>query len=154
MKAVGSSTVLMILLIINLWGCESASNVNEKTITNEIKNPPDSAFTVNKDTSEIKDDLRSEKVKENKFTEKDAVGREYAIQIGAFSSESNALTFINKAKNRLPQNIYYKDFQGLYKVRLGNFSSKDEAMAVLEKIVSDGFTDSFLVELTYVKTPD
>ncbi|MBL8017024.1 MAG: SPOR domain-containing protein, partial [Ignavibacteria bacterium] len=55
-------------------------------------------------------------------------------------------------KNKLSgQEIYYKDIDGLYKVRLGSFSSKEDAIGFLSNAKNAGFPDSFVVELTYVK---
>jgi cell division protein FtsN len=149
--------ILVICILIGLLGCTSSLYVIEEVeevVTDEVKSPSDSNLAVNTDNTEIKEDLKSEKLKENKFSDKEVVAKEYAVQIGAFSNESNAISFMRKAKNRLQDEIYYKDVQGLYKVRIGNFNSKTEALSMLEKMISTGFSDSFVVELTFVKVPE
>jgi len=153
MKTIRLSAALAVFMLLNLWGCESTLYVIEEVeevVPDEIKSPSDSAITANIDTSEIKEDLKSD----NKYKDKDVVSREYAIQIGAFSNESNAINFYNKAKIMIREDVYYKYVQGLYKVRLGNFTTKADALSMLEKIIANGFADSFVVELTYVKVPE
>lgn len=102
---------------------------------------------------DIKEDITEEpKITDNKFTDKQLMTKTFAIQIGAFNSEVNATGFTDKAKKSLKgQDIYVKNIEGLYKVRLGNFNSKEEAISLLEKIQGSGFSDSFVVELTYYK---
>jgi cell division septation protein DedD len=140
--------ILSLVLIITLYtGCNSAIyEIVEVEEPVEIK-PEKSPIT------DIKEDIKEEpKITENKFTDKQLVSKTYSIQIGAFNQENNASQFTDNARNILSgQEIYYKDIEGLYKVRLGNFTSKAEAIAFLGKIQENGFSDSFIVELTYYK---
>ncbi len=111
----------------------------------EIKEEPKQQNPV----SEIKEDT---KPSENKFSEKSVVSRTYVIQIGAFNDETNAEKYSNTAKSRLSgSDITVKNIDGLYKIRLGNFNNKDEAINFLQKAKDAGYGDSFVVELTYVK---
>lgn len=114
------------------------------------------------ETVEIKEDLKSPepdteikedtKPPESKISESQVVSRNYVVQIGAFSDEINAGKFTSTAKKNLAgEEIYYKDIDGLFKVRLGNFSSKTDAIAKMQKLKELGYTDSFVVELTYMK---
>lgn len=115
----------------------------------EIKEEPKQQNPV----SDIKEDTKtSEKPSENKFSEKSVVSRTFVIQIGAFNDEGNAEKYSNTAKSRLTgSDITVKNIDGLYKIRLGNFNNKDEAINFLQKAKDAGYGDSFVVELTYVK---
>lgn len=111
----------------------------------EIKEEPKQQNPV----SEIKEDT---KPSENKFSEKSVVSRTYVIQIGAFNDEGNAEKYSRTAQNKLSgSEITVKNIDGLYKIRLGNFNNKDEAINFLQKAKDAGYGDSFVVELTYVK---
>lgn len=151
------SLILIVFSMICFSGCESTLYVIEEVeevVPDDIKSPPDSTIAAKTDSSEIKEDLKSERIKEEKAADKDVVSREYAIQLGAFSNEQNAINFLSKAKGKISEDVYYKEVQGLFKVRIGKLGSKSEALSMLEKVISYGFTDSFLVELTYVKVPE
>lgn len=98
---------------------------------------------------EIKEET---KPSENKFVEKNVVSRSYVIQIGAYNDEMNAERFMNSAKKKLVnEELVLKNVDGLHKIRLGNFATKDEAINYLSNILSAGFRDCFVVELTYIK---
>lgn len=138
--------VFFIIVLFALYtGCNSAIyeivEVEEpvEEIKEEVKPP----------VTEIKEDT---KPTENKFSEKQVVSRNYVIQIGAFNDEVNAEKFTNSAKNKLSgMDIIVKNIEGLYKIRLGNFTSKEDALSFLNKAKDAGFGDSFVVELTYLK---
>jgi len=112
------------------------------------------------ETVEVKEELKlpeadikeDTKPPEGKINESQVVSRNYVVQIGAFSDELNAEKFTTTAKENLGgEEIYYKDIDGLFKVRLGNFSSRTDAIAKMQKLKESGYTDSFVVELTYMK---
>ncbi len=99
--------------------------------------------------TEIKEDT---KPPENKFSEKNVVSRTYVVQIGAFTDEVNAERYSGTAKNKLSgYDITVKNIEGLYKIRLGSFQTKEEALNILNTAKNAGFSDSFVVELTYIK---
>jgi cell division protein FtsN len=136
--------ILLGILVLFYNGCNSA--IYEIV---EVEEPVEIKEEVKQPVSEIKEES---KPIENKFSEKQVVSRTYVIQIGAFTDESNALKFTNSAKSKLNgQEIYYKDIDGLFKVRLGGFGSKEEALSFLSNAKNAGFADSFVVELTYIK---
>lgn len=141
-KLYGFLVLSFLVFIYN--GCNSAIyEIVEVEETVEIKQE------VKQPVSEIKEDT---KPIDNKFSEKQVVSRTYVIQIGAFTDEENAEKFTRLAKNKLNgQEIYYKDIDGLYKVRLGSFNSKEDAIGYLTSAKNAGFQDSFVVELTYIK---
>lgn len=69
----------------------------------------------------------------------------FAIQLGAFAAEANALILLNSAKQFFGDDVYYSLMNDLYKVRFGLFTSETEASIALEKIKKKGFEDSFIV---------
>jgi len=99
--------------------------------------------------TEIKEDT---KPPENKFSEKNVISRTYVVQIGAFTDEVNAERYTGTARNKLSNyDITVKNIDGLYKIRLGSFTTKEEALDILNTAKNAGFSDSFVVELTYIK---
>lgn len=103
---------------------------------------------------EIKEESKEEPKEEIKFSDNQQISTTFAIQIGAFDRERNATKFTNKARTRLTDHdIYYKDVEGLYKVRLSTtYNSFDEALVMLKDLWERGFSDSFIVRLTYYKS--
>jgi cell division septation protein DedD len=139
--------IAFILLGLFYFGCNSTMyEIVEVEEPVEIKPEKTS-------NNDIKEEISEEpKVTENKFTDKQMISKTFAIQIGAFNEESNASRFTDKARKQISNSeIYFKDIDGLFKVRLGNFSSKSDAMTILEELQAKGFNDSFIVELTYYK---
>jgi cell division septation protein DedD len=152
-----ATSILVLCFLVIFWGCGSSENDMETAGDDgsvEIK-------TSSKETvDEIKNDLSNRKndqsadnekpdtrIQDNKFSEK--TPKTYAIQLGAFNAEDNAQAFMEKAKQILKtQNIYYKNVDGVFKIRAGNFNSLDETLTMLNKINNDGFTDIFITDLS------
>jgi cell division protein FtsN len=147
------ANILLLFLLVLFSACNNTLYEIEEVeevvdIKEEVKSP-----TANTDLKEEVKPPPEDRTDEPKSGDKEIVSKTYIIQIGAFNVEENAAKFTTNAKSRLSDsNIYYKNINGLYKVRLGNFVSKQEAISFLEKIQGSGFNDSFVVELTYVKT--
>ncbi|MBZ0202541.1 MAG: SPOR domain-containing protein [Ignavibacteria bacterium] len=144
MKNILKRFALLGVAILVYSGCNSPTyeiiEVEEPVEIKEETKPP---------VTEIKEDI---KPPENKFNEKTVISRNYVIQIGAFNDEENATKFTRNAKERIGgDDVTFKETDGLYKVRLGTFAVKSEALELLMKIKELGFTDSFLVEITYLK---
>ena len=145
---------LFILIILVYSGCNSPTydiiEVEEPVEIKEELKPP---------VADIKEETKSEETKseetkseEKSYSENQVVSRNYAIQIGAFRRQRNANRCYNSALIKLPgENITLKNIDGVYKIRLGSFNDKDEAIKYLDKIKGAGFYDSFVLELTYVK---
>lgn len=141
-KLLGISAIIVLFSIYS--GCNSA--IYEIV---EVEEPIEIKEDVKPPVSEIKEDS---KPPENKFSEKQVVSRSYVIQIGAFNDEVNAERFTSSTKGKLSgHDIVLKNIDGLYKIRLGNFNSKEDAINFLKHAKDAGFVDSFVVELTYVK---
>lgn len=135
---------VFIVLFLVYSGCNSA--IYEIV---EVEEPVEIKEEVKPPVTEIKEDPKPQ---DNKFSEKQVVSRMYVIQIGAFNNEANAEKYSNNAKTKLAgHDITLKNIDGLYKIRLGNFNNKEEAINYLNTAKDAGFTDSFVVELTYLK---
>jgi septal ring-binding cell division protein DamX len=72
----------------------------------------------------------------------------YAVQIGAFNTEENALAFTENAKSILKnKDIRYAKVGGQYKIWVGKYGSLEEAAVMLNNVFNDGYTDVFVVEI-------
>ncbi len=69
----------------------------------------------------------------------------YAIQMGAFSDVKNAERFTSRLQDKGIEAFYYRKDNGIYAVRFGDFSSKDKARAVANRLVSDKLIDSYYI---------
>ena len=155
MKLKKAVQILLIPGIIYLTGCNSSTYEIE-----EIEEPVDvtqqsvdTAATSNS-VSEIKETISQDIKNESKFSDKQIISKVYSVQLGAFKVESNAVNLNKKAKSMVTQEIYYKNVEGMYKVRAGSFNSVSDAADMLQQAKNLGFNDSFVVELTYVQTID
>ncbi len=153
MKNLGN-LALVLPVVILFWGCNSTiydiEEIEEKV---EVTSTQDTSLY--SQNNEIKEDLKTDtKILENKFTDKQVVAHVYAVQIGAFLDENNASAFTNVAKKEIDQSVYYKSYGGLFKVRIGSYSNLSEAIKLLDKLKNSGYSDSFIVELTYIQTKD
>ena len=98
---------------------------------------------------EIKQDVEQPKsdIKQEINREKKVISKQYTIQIGAFSNETNAIELKNRAGKSLNFEVTYVLINGLYKVRAGEFTSKSDAISNIEEIVQAGYKDPFITEL-------
>jgi cell division protein FtsN len=92
-------------------------------------------------------EVQKPEIKEEPVDIQPKIQKKFAIQIGAFQLESNAIEVMSKAQSLLSYKIYYKLLSGLYKVRLGEFDSIPEALTIIDTIKNSGFSDSFIVEI-------
>ena len=97
---------------------------------------------IKQDVEQPKTDIKQDVIKENRVANK-----EFTIQIGAFSSEANAKDLVKRAGKSINMEISYFFIDGLYKVRAGAFSTKNEAISNIEQILQAGFKDPFITEL-------
>jgi cell division protein FtsN len=130
---------------LGLLGCSSGEydideyevNYTEKTIK---------ADTIKKivyDDDKIKDDkLNVDKIKDDK---KDSYT--FIIQVGAFIVKSNFEKFYEKARQDLGPDLYYEQQNDLYKIRIGKFGGRAEAILMLEKVKSLGYNDAFILTI-------
>ncbi len=158
MKLLKKISILLLPLFLFVWGCNSTVYdivEIEEPVTEPVSKATDTNLITDNRESEIKQDLKPEsKLNDTKFSDKQLVSKQYAIQIGAFLNESNAIKYLNEVRREFSEEIYYKEFEGLFKVRIGNFKMKTEAVELLEKLHNFGFSDSFIVELKYYQDRD
>jgi len=76
---------------------------------------------------------------------KQVVTLEYSIQVGAFSKTGNASRFAESLKRRGLDAYYFADKDGLFKVRFGNFDSKDQARQKGKKLVARGIVEDYYI---------
>ena len=73
----------------------------------------------------------------------------YTIQIGAFTQMSNAVRLTQKLQTRGVSAYHFLHNSGLYKVRFGNYPSKDRARKRAENLHAKGIIESY-----YLVSPD
>jgi cell division septation protein DedD len=136
------SAILYTVCGLLIAGCSSGEydveeyevNYTEKTITADtIKKPTDEIVV--KDDKEFQDQIKD--VKKDTYT--------FVVQIGAFSVKSNFEKFYERAKQSVGQEVYFELQNDLYKIRVGYFTIRSEAIMLLDKVVSMGYTDAFIV---------
>lgn len=71
----------------------------------------------------------------------------HTLQAGAFSQVENAVRLAEKLKGQGLDATYFKSSDGLFKVRFGNFSSKDSARLRAQSLQSAGVIEEFYVVL-------
>jgi len=121
-----------------LIGCSSGEYDLEKT-TVETTQKQIVRDTINKQIAtenkeEIKEELRSPNESYS-----------YIVQIGAFFIESNFQAFFSKSKSVLGNDVYYAFVNSLYKIRIGSFDNREEALNFLNRVRSLGFDDAFVI---------
>jgi len=141
MKLASLPIIFLFAAALNFYSCGSSAYDIE-----DVKNPPDTARTVPK--PEIREETAQPEpeVKEKISTVETKIDVIYTIQLGAYTLESNALEILSRARNLFSEDVYYKLLGGLYKVRLGSFTTLPEAFTFLNKVKDAGFSDSFVTE--------
>lgn len=122
--------------LILVWGCSSGEyEINEYKVSYEEK-------IIKVDTIK-KVTLRDDKIKEEfKETTKDSYN--FSIQIGAFVNPANLQRFYDKAKEILGDNVYTEQTANFFRVRVGNFFNRAEAIKYLEFAKTRGYIDAFV----------
>jgi hypothetical protein len=69
----------------------------------------------------------------------------YRVQVLATTSEQSALDTKKKIENRLSLPAYVKFEDGMFKVRVGDCSTREEAEKVRGKVRGAGYTDAWIV---------
>lgn len=69
----------------------------------------------------------------------------FIVQIGAFINQSYFDRFYKRAKSVLGEGVYYEVKNNLYKIRLGKFNNRAEAMQLVNRVKSLGYFDAFIV---------
>ena len=69
----------------------------------------------------------------------------FVIQVGAFSSVNNAIVLSEALRNLALDAYYFRHKSGLYKVRFGDFPSKELALTKAEDLHSKGVIDEYFI---------
>lgn len=69
----------------------------------------------------------------------------YTIQAGAFANAENAARLTHLLKEKGLDSTYFVARRGLYKVRFGNFPTKEQARARAEELRNGGIIEEFYV---------
>jgi len=69
----------------------------------------------------------------------------YSIQAGAFSRIENAIGLTHSLESRGIDAFYFADSSGLFKVRFGNYATREEAASAAESLRSAGSIDVFAI---------
>ena len=70
----------------------------------------------------------------------------YRVQVYAFSSQESAENAAAQVRIQVSEPVYVEFVDGLYKVRVGDFTSRIQAETVRDRLRSMGYPDAFLVE--------
>ena len=122
------SVLLSVFLIV---GCSSGEYDIEEYEVNTIEK------TLKYDT--IK------KIVEDKIKDDKKDSYTYIVQIGAFYIKSNFERFYERARQIVGQEIYFEVQNNLYKIRLGSFTVRAEAILQLDKVKALGYSDAFII---------
>ncbi|HEX2867980.1 MAG TPA: SPOR domain-containing protein [Ignavibacteriales bacterium] len=73
----------------------------------------------------------------------------FAVQLGAFSSDKNATDFALKAERKLGETptVKFNPDNGLFVVQYGNFETRIETEHAVKELKKKNFKDAFLVKL-------
>lgn len=69
----------------------------------------------------------------------------YSIQVGAFSRLENALRLADSLEYQGLEAYYFRHQSGLFKVRFGDFITREEAVAKADSLVSIGMIDAYYI---------
>jgi len=140
MRIFGLNLTKFLLLVPFFLSCNSAPSDLDERKENDVPKTeikPEIKQEIQQQKPEIKQDVNKETMPL----------RQYAVQIGAFISESNAGNFAQNAENTMNSDVNYVLADGMYKVRIGSFSSLTDAFRVLAQTQAFGYKDSFITEI-------
>lgn len=133
--------IILSCFLISLNSCSTKGYEIEEIEETEDLPPPGPTTDIKSEIENTSKDIQPEiPVSSNKVS-----SVRYAIQIGAFFYESNAMKVIEKFKLQLSYDVYYKLVDELYKVWVGEFETKEQAGVVLSALKDAGFVDSFII---------
>jgi cell division septation protein DedD len=143
-------------LLFYIGGCTASEEAEqEEGVKQEAPAPtqPETKTTVKKDTTEVKvvppANVQPEQETKPAPT---APATVYAVQIGAFETEANASRAEQTIKARFtnPVRRYFDETTKLYKVSVGSFSTKDQALEfrkMLNEKYPGEYRDAWIVEM-------
>lgn len=127
-----------IAITVYFAGCSSgAYDLDEYTIHYKEKTiVADTVRVVSENNQEIKEEINRPP---NSY--------DFIVQIGAFINQSYFENFYKRAKSILGDGVYYDMKNNLYKIRIGKYKSRAEAMQFLNHVKSLGYNDAFIITL-------
>ncbi len=150
------SLIAACALVMYISGCSASEEAEQEEGAKQefpAEKQPGAKTTMTKDTAEVKviPPAKSEPAKEVK-TEGEAV-MAYAVQVGAFESPENAARAEQTLKSRFtyPVRRNYDEVTKLYKVSIGSFVTKDQALdfrKTLNEKYPGEYKDAWIVEVT------
>jgi cell wall-associated NlpC family hydrolase len=69
----------------------------------------------------------------------------YAVQVGAFSILDNAVRLTRYLNSQGENAFYFRHESGLFKVRIGDFQTRQEALQKARHLVDQGLVDSYYI---------
>lgn len=150
------ASIAALALVLYIDGCKASEEAEqEEGVKQEAPAPtqPETKTTMKKDTAEVKviPPVKAEPEKEI-TPAPPAPATLYAVQIGAFESEENASRAEQTFKARFTQPVrrYLDETTKLYKVSVGSFTTKDQALD-FRKLLNDKYPgeymDAWIVEV-------
>lgn len=149
------SVMLFLFFLLLFLGCAKRQTVTEEVPTEEIL-----FEEIQEDTTEITDISFTEEGEEEAtiFEEEEIMVETkepqkmlgYRIQIGAFKNKTAAEQEANRARLTLDKEVYIDYIIPYYKLRVGNFLSKSDAVSQLNQVLNKGFKGAFIVETTII----
>ncbi len=118
----------------------------EKNLSDTTSTDTTAYFKFTPDTTEKSDSIQG--IPQNDTTQSVKV-RGFRVQIFAFSSKERAQKAKEEAQEILSLPVYIEydpSIDGPYKVRVGDFTSREEAERYKEKLRQEGYPDAFIVE--------
>ena len=133
------SYFLVPIILCFFGGCSSGSyDLEEIRLEYEEKIPvADSTKIVTEKNEEIKEEVKEKTENPDVLV--------FVIQIGAFANESNFRAFYERAKASIGNAVYYKYANNLYRIRVGEYTNKADAVKTLDFVKSLGYFDAFLL---------
>lgn len=136
--------IFYLFFIISIAGCgsgeydinETTVEYTEKTLKYDTLKIPTSDTIISADTTQKETLL---KIKTEIYS--------YTVQIGAYAMEQNFQRFYEIAKGKLGESVFYKAIDNIYRIRIGDFNSKSEALQLLEKVKALGYYDAFVLTI-------
>ena len=122
-------------------GCNSGEYELEQTQVEYIEKTVkyDTIKTLVRDTILNNKDLLNEERNKSKET------FTFIVQIGAFREQDNFQRFYDGSKQKLGEEVYYVFINNLYKIRIGSYKNKADALQMLDKVKGLGYFDAFII---------
>lgn len=129
-----------------IQGCNNTGyEIEESTSSDaQTKNEQSAGIQPKKPTAENLPDAPHRTDNQKSETTNTIENKLYTIQIGAYSTEDRAAQIGKEASLQTGLAVSYFKVSGLCKIRIGSFSSSEEAAQFLEKVRSAGYKDSFI----------